>query len=290
VPTELRRSCVRDGVLVFIHINKTAGRTVRYILRSSYGLRHCEVEPWHDTWGGPPFSTRDLRRLRKIYPKLRSIAGHRVTGYADLEEEGTEFRYFAFLREPVALCASRFQYQIDYRKKNVEFDEWIADETFQNAQTKQIGGTESIDHALRAIDEKKIFVGLTEQFDESLLLLKGLRAGDLDIAYKPVNVAQRNTLASEVLASPRMRSAIIEANTSDIALYEYVTQELYPAQRREYGTSLPDDVARYQADRLGDFNRRKLTASRAKQYLIYKPLLALYRKTGGRGTDGKAPA
>ena len=240
-------------MLVFIHINKTAGRTVRYILRSSYGIRHCEVEPWHAAWGGPPFSTPDLRRLRKVYPKLESIAGHRITGYVDLEEHGTEFRYFTFLREPVALCASRFQYQIDYRKKDVEFDEWIGQEWSQNAQTKQIGGTESVDDALRAIEQKGIFVGLTEQFDESLLLLKALRAGDLDLA-----------------------------------LYEHVTQELFPAQLREYGTSLPEDVARYRANRLRNFNRRKLTASRAKQYLIYKPLLQLYRKTNRRAALGKA--
>ena len=37
----------RRRVLVFIHINKTAGTTLRYILRSSYGTRHCDVEPWH---------------------------------------------------------------------------------------------------------------------------------------------------------------------------------------------------------------------------------------------------
>jgi Galactose-3-O-sulfotransferase len=277
-------------VLVFIHINKTAGRTVRYVLRSSYGLRHCEVEPWHAAWGGPPFSTPDLRRLRKVYPRLKSIAGHRITGYVDLEEPGTEFRYLTFLREPVALSASRFQYQIDFRKKNVAFDEWISQESFHNAQAKQIGGTESVDDALRAIDAKEIFIGLTEQFDESLVLLKGLRAGDLDIAYKPVNVARRKRLAAEVLASPRMRRAIVEANSSDLALYEHVTQEVYPAQQRDYGASLAEDVARYQADRLRDFNRRKLTASRAKQYLIYKPLLTLYRKTGGRGMVGKAPA
>jgi hypothetical protein len=34
-------------LLVFVHINKTAGTTLRYILRSSYGSRHCDVEPWH---------------------------------------------------------------------------------------------------------------------------------------------------------------------------------------------------------------------------------------------------
>ena len=63
-------------MLVFIHINKTAGRTVRYILRSSYGLRHCEVEPWHASWTDPPFSTHDLQRLRRFYPNLESIGGH----------------------------------------------------------------------------------------------------------------------------------------------------------------------------------------------------------------------
>jgi hypothetical protein len=40
-------------MLVFIHINKSAGRTFTHMLRSSYGLRHCQVEPWHARWTGP---------------------------------------------------------------------------------------------------------------------------------------------------------------------------------------------------------------------------------------------
>src|SRR3990170_1027659 len=65
-----------DSMLVFIHINKTGGSTVRYILRSSFGLHHCEVEPWHARWTGSPFSTSDLQRVRKLYPHLESIGGH----------------------------------------------------------------------------------------------------------------------------------------------------------------------------------------------------------------------
>ena len=42
-------------LLVFVHINKTAGTTLRFILRSSYGARHCDVEPWHGAWADPPF-------------------------------------------------------------------------------------------------------------------------------------------------------------------------------------------------------------------------------------------
>jgi hypothetical protein len=39
-----------------------------------------------------------LQRLRKLYPHLKSIAGHRVTGYVDLQENGTKFNYFSFMR------------------------------------------------------------------------------------------------------------------------------------------------------------------------------------------------
>lgn len=266
-------------MLVFIHINKTAGRTVRYILRSSYGARHCEVEPWHAPWDGPPFSAADLRRLRKIYPRLASIAGHRLTGFADLGEQGPALRYFTFLRDPVALCASRFQYHIEYRKKKgVVFEEWIGREWLRDAQTKQIGGTSSVDDAVRMLTTKAVLVGLTERFDESLVLLKGLRARDLDIDYVPVNVARTNKLANELLSNPSTRQAIVDANSSDVALYDYVKSELYPSIQRDYGSSLADDVAEYQKNRNRGFNARKLTASRLKQYGVYQPLLHLYRK------------
>jgi len=79
--TALRRSRVRGGVLVFIHINKSA----------------------------------------------------RIPGHVELEEQGTEFPHFTFLREPVAFCASRFQYQIESREEHAGFDEWIGKESSHNA-------------------------------------------------------------------------------------------------------------------------------------------------------------
>jgi hypothetical protein len=265
-------------VLVFIHINKTAGRTVRYILRSSYGRRHCEVEPWHAQWGGPPFATSDLRRLRRIYPNLASIAGHRVTGYTELYEEGTDLRYFTFLRDPLKLCASRFQYHVQYRRKtDLVFDEWIQQEWLRNVQSKQIAGTPSAGDAIRIIESKDMFVGLTERFDESLVLLKGLRANDLDIGYTSVNVSRTNTLAAELLSNHRTRQAIAEANREDLALYDYVKSEVYPAFQRDFGPLLDYMIAEYQGSSQRKFNRRNLTASRLKQYTLYKPVLRLHR-------------
>ena len=265
-------------MLVFIHINKTAGSTVRYILRSSYGSRHCDVEPWSAAWDEAPFSMEDLRRLRRIYRDLASIAGHRVTGYADLEEDGGALDYFTFLRDPLRMCASRFQYHVDHRKKTgIDFDEWIQRDWLRDAQTKRIAGTANAGDAIEIIRRKKVFVGLTERFDESLVLLKALRAPDLDISYTRVNVARRNSLAEELLSNPETRQALIDANQADLELYRFVQDELFPAAEREYGPSLPESAAGLARASGRAWSRRNLAACRLKQTLVYKPALRLYR-------------
>jgi hypothetical protein len=264
------------SLLVFIHINKTAGTTVRYVLRSSYGARHCDVEPWHGAWEDPPFSTPDLRRVRRLYPRLASVAGHRVTGYADLEEPGTELRFLTFLREPIALCASRFQYQLDYRKKERVFEEWIHNDGVRDAQTQRLGGTTNVHDAIAVVDKKDVFVGTTERFDESMVLLKALRAPDLDIRYEKVNVAKSSEVAKRLLSDPATRRMIVDANQADLELYEYVQRELYPTYQAAYGPSLDDAVAKYRSGEHA-FNRRRLAMFGLKQRLVLRPALRLYR-------------
>jgi hypothetical protein len=271
----------RSLMLVFIHINKTAGSTLRSILRSSYGSRHCDVEPWHGAWTDPPFSAEDLRRVRSIYPRLASIAGHRISGAVDLQAAG--LRYLTVVREPLKLCASRFQYRLDHRDRHdLSFEEWIEKDWARNAQTQRIGGTTDAADAIGVIERKDVFVGLTERFDESMVLLKGLRAGDLDIAYEPVNVARRNTLAGDLLGDERSRGLLEEANEADLELYRYVVEDLYPRFRREYGPALDADVAAYRSGQRGRFDRTKVARYRLKQHGLHKPLLNLYRRPWSR--------
>lgn len=267
-------------MLVFIHMNKTGGRTVRYILRSSYGLHHCEVQPWHARWKGPPFSTKDLQRVRRLYPKLRSIAGHRVTGYEDLRDGGAHLKYFTIMRDPLKSCASRFQYHVNVKRKDRElvFEDWIQQDWIRNYQTKWIAGSDDVAEAIRIIQDKNIFVGLTERYDESMLMLKALVANDLNISYRKVNVARDNTIKAQLLSTESTRQMLIEAQTADLELYRYAKQNLFPSYERDYGPSLDEDVMEYRRTQSNDFNHRNLTLSRLKQYLLYKPLLYLYRR------------
>lgn len=266
-------------MLVFVHMHKTGGTTVTHILRSTYGLRHCQVEPWHNRWQGAPFSAQDLQRLRRIYPNLKSIAGHRVMAYPDLGANGEEFKYFTLMRDPIKLCASRFQYKVNVAKKeNLDFEEWIQRDWPRNHQTKWIAGEADVDKAIRIIQDKKIFVGLTERFDESMVLLKALLANDLNISYKRVNVARDKTLAQSLLETENTRQMLIEAQQADLELFEYVRQELYPTFQREYGPSLEADVADYQQKQSNNFNNLNLALARVKHYSLYNPLLNLHRR------------
>jgi hypothetical protein len=265
-------------LLVFVHIHKTAGTTMRYILRSSYGSRHCDVEPWHGAWSDPPFSSDDLRRVRRLYPRLASIAGHRIAGWVDLQEPGTDLRYLTFLREPVALCASRFQYQLEYRKKRgLIFERWIEEDWVRDAQTQRIGGTTDPNDAIETIARKGIFVGLTERFDESIVMLKHLRDPDLDIRYAPRNVARGSNVAKRLLEDPRTHRMLVEANRGDLELYRHVVDELFPAQAREFGPSLDERVAELRAGDDAGYRRTRLVSYGVKQRAVLKPTLRLYR-------------
>ena len=266
-------------MLALIHISKTAGTTVGWILRSTYGLSHCQVEPWGPKWTGPPFSSHDLQSLRRFYPNLESIAGHRVRGYIDLEENGAEIKYFTFMRQPLKRLASYYQFKVQDRGVKDDFEEWISQREWpHNRQTKAIAGVVDVDEAIRIIQEKNILVGLAEHFDESMVMLKKLMANDLDISYKRVNVARKNSIKERLLSNDNSRQMLIEANQVDLELYDYVSQELYPTYKREYGPSLQEDVTDYQRSQSHKYNTWNLTLSRLKQYSLYKPLLYLNRR------------
>jgi hypothetical protein len=268
-------------MLAFIHIHKTAGQTVHTMLRSSFGARHCDVEPWLARRTGDPHftvSVDDLRYLRRFYPRLESIAGARIRPYADLDRVYPEIKYFALMRDPLKRCASLFQYLTrEGQNRCLVFEEWIQRDWQRNRQTQMIAGSPEVSEAIRLIREKEIFVGLTECFDESMLLFRSLMAPALNISHEPVNVAQDNSLAENLLDTERTRQMIVEANQADLELYTYVKDELYPAYRRQYGGSLAADLARYQVSR-GTFNRRNVLLSRLKRNLLYKPMLHLYRQ------------
>jgi hypothetical protein len=271
-------------MLAFVHIEKCAGQTVHGLLRSTYGLRHCDVLPWQgyaamDALQG--ITAADIRRLQPLFPALKSIAGHKVRIYSDLDTLFPNIRYFALIREPLKRYASHYQFIKQRRGLLLDFEAWVATNDWgANWQTRMLTGAADINEAIRFLQRPDVLVGLVERFDESLVLAKGLLDGNLDIAYERRNVATDNSLAHEVLHSPRTRPLLIEQNQADLALYDYVKNDLYPTYRRIYGRRLAQDLADFQARQRG-FNRWNLTQAQIHRNAVYKTAVRLYRRRHG---------
>jgi hypothetical protein len=263
-------------MLAFAHIQKTAGVTLNWILRRSFGLRHCEVEPWHPI---PPegyyawtYDAADHVKVQRFHPRLRCIAGHNVKPFGDLHTVRPDVRYLVFLRDPARRWASHYQHavqRLDYPKS---LDEHLDDEFHRDLQTRHIAGTDDVDEAIRILHERCFMVGLTERFDESLALLRQ-RAGepDLDVRYRRENLAPDNHLARELLSDPRTRERIDEANRLDARLYAYVRDELYPQQVREFGPGLEPAVKDIREGTVRRYNAKALASVLMKR-LVAQPL------------------
>jgi len=263
-------------MLAFAHIQKTAGVTINRILRRSFGLRHCDVEPWssderyYDTF----YSAGDHRRLERLYPNLLSIAGHQVKPHSDLRDVCPDIRYFTFFREPEARTASHYQYVVQKMGKTEPFEQWIKREEFHDVQTKHIAGSADLDAAIKTLHEDCIFVGLIERFDESLVIMKNkLSDPRFDIRYTRENVARDATIKKRLIDDPTTNALLKGANRIDNELYNYVVGELYEKQKREFGESLASEVQTFQGDNRLPHVNLNATLSLIKRNLVYKPVL-----------------
>ena len=266
-------------MLAFAHIQKTAGVTVEWILRRSFGWHHCEVEPWRNFGGkeryyATTYSAEDHARVLRVYGRVDSIAGHHVKPRGDLAEVYPGVRYFTFLREPVRRTASHYQHMVrNTEEYKQSCEHWLEDERFHNLQTKHIAGVDDAEAAMRVLRERCFFVGLVERFDESLVLFQR-RVGDprLDVRYRRENVASDSSISRRLLDEPRTRDILEAANRTDRILFDRVQRELFPEQCRDFGPGLEEAVEAVRADPWKHRYNGRALLSRARARLVLNPL------------------
>ncbi len=229
-------------MLAFVHIEKTAGITLLDILQQSFGGRHAVADTWRRP-GADYISAEDLRLLRRWNGGVESISGHFVKPYSDLDAECDRLDYWTMVREPLARCASHYQYQVQKMAQSSSFEEWIHLPGSRNFMTRKLAGVEDLAAAKRILKERIRFVGLMEAFDESLLLWRAqFSAYPLDIGYRRRNVARDNHIKETLLQDEGARRELENANRLDCDLYSHVVEEIYPEQRRRYPGALAQDL------------------------------------------------
>jgi hypothetical protein len=245
---------------------KTAGQTICGILRQSFAGRHCDlVVP-------RPARGKDVRWAQRFYPELKSIAGHCVVPYGDLEEAGFRPRYFTFLREPIERCVSHYQFSVQKDHCRQSFERWLL--RHANFQTQILSNTQDASRAIELLDERIGFVGLVERFNESLVLLRHwCEAGEVDVRYRSRNIATDNHIKKKLLADPKTVTRIEESHAEDRQLYTYARDVVYPRQVERFGPGLAAATRELEDSLPGPtiLSFTQFVAS-AKRNLLYKPL------------------
>jgi hypothetical protein len=239
-------AAVSDPTVIFLHIGKTAGTTLRVILRRQFRpsqvmLVRARMRPREETLG----DFAGLPERERARPRL--IMGHTVFGlHQHVPRPST---YVTVLRHPVSLVLSQYNFvrrTVDHRHHQIvasadmtlrQYIESGVSLEMDNSQTRAIAGdvatpfeacTEAmLEEAKGNLDRHFAVAGLTERFDETLILL-GKAFQWSRLYYIPTNVSPSR--AGEEL-DPALRELIEGHNRLDLELYRHVSERFEEAVR-----------------------------------------------------------
>lgn len=277
----------QDRAVIFVHVPKAAGSTLRWIMDRQYTVQsvyRCDMHLYPSAFD----EFRDMPEDERA--KIRCLIGH--LPYGVHEYLAVPASYVTVLRDPVDRFLSEYMYlrkkkwvaeQLDVDDREVESLEAYVDmqvrRNAMNFQTRQISGRVDFEHGSPPFDEslsedaletakenlEKEFtvVGLQERFDESLLLMK--RAfGWGNVCYLKKNVTSRPVLRNDI--SSRARNLIERHNELDAQLVEFARKR-FKEQVLEYGPGFERDLRDFEKKN-GRYTRRKRMLGKAKHLAL----------------------
>ena len=260
----------RDGLIAFVHIPKTAGTTLNAVLAHQYSPGEIyEIMMRGMSWivPGSTMISRPLISFSKIH-RLKSALRHRsdlrvIRGHFDLSIRKllpATARFFTLLRDPVERAISHYYH---YRCRTDDpihplamkstLMQWVGAcglVEMDNGQTRRLAGEmnvpcgrltlEMLDRAKSNLVRNFAVVGLTERFEESLILLQ--RAFDWPLRRFPrLNVGERPPWAE---VDEEARQAIEDRNLFDLNLYRFAAALF---ERAVSGIDMASELARLRA-------------------------------------------
>jgi len=233
---DVHSPAVGDAQIVFLHVPKTAGTTIRGIAYSHYGeARIAPIYPGEPMYLG-------IEEFAKLPEAQRDCAdfviGHVMFGFHRHLSGKRPYRYATMLREPIRRCASLYDHFAARHFRGappaiaalLERPEGFQ---FNNHQTRTLSGMHAplgkcpramLDKAKENVEQAFVYLGITELFDESLLFAEAVLGWPLR-PYEARNVSARNPgwqlhqIADT--ADKKEIDRLEELNSLDRELYDY---------------------------------------------------------------------
>jgi hypothetical protein len=283
--------------LVFLHLFKTGGTTLESIIRFQYGNQGVIKL-------GSIAESREKLAIMKSWSaaekeKIRVITGHFNFSMHDLMP--VEGDYITLLRDPISRMMSEYYYILEnpdikhyarIKSEKMSFIDFARQGMYgsmDNLQTKYLSGTKNPgygEYSAELLEIVKanlrnyfVVVGITEQFDETLILLKRT-FGWKTPYYVRTNVTKSRPKKDSL--SPEELQTIKNISRMDCELYDSV-EDQFSAKITSLGDDFRLEVQAFKllnrncAPYLPYFNRSE-TFAEAEQQLIGQTLDSLQRR------------
>ncbi len=247
----------KDKTLIYLHIPKTGGTTLTIMISQQYRLRQI-----HTAYVARPDQVvEDFHRKSRVpLDNIKVFRGHMLFGLHQLLS--VPCTYLTILRNPIERVISLYHWILsgdpdhylhgEVLSKKIGLKEFIAQgltKEMDNSQTRFISGitapfgrlpAEALEVAKDNLRDHFALAGLTEQFDEMMVILQKT-FGWKQPFYRKVRVAQNRPDAEDI--SEETMDVIKEYNQLDFALYEYA-RDLFE-QRIQKIPDFRDEVEKY---------------------------------------------
>jgi len=270
-------------LLAFTHIKKAAGTTLSHILRINFFLKHCDVKVLSAA-SGNIFQAADMHKLLKLNPLIRSIAGHSVLPYGDLDQYYRKAKFITILRNPIKRYISQYQHNVEKLGYKGSFETYLDDQSSWNKQVKTIAGSEDLNLAKDILIKKFLLVGIVEEFDTFLILLKmKLEPKNFYPGYKVQNIAKKDSAIGLKVEDylKTHEEKIEDRNALDIALYQFVKSELLAKEKSLYGSGFETALQDFKRSKKGYDRKVFWYLDYIVRKIYYQPRIHHIRKNNG---------
>lgn len=225
----------------FIHIEKCAGTTLHHSINYNYPFYHI-LRPWY-VWSNEPgnhLSKKEFKRLYSILPYTQGVGGHTVRTFLKYDRAiERNMKYFTFLRNPIDRYISHFNHQSNKNGNDFTLDYFLKEKRFNNYITTRIAGEENLDLAKKRLKEDFQFIGLSDHYDESVVMLSQLFFGRVkSLYYETKNERKSDRKISYYSLTETEKEIVCDNNSLDIMLYDFVIKDLYPKFKNKFEGNL----------------------------------------------------